>query len=146
MKTFMGFMMSFVLMFGGFSGDKAPLGNNQMPVVGEIVAPMVPYVADYSGHFSAQVGESWQHRFQANKALKDNGAVFFIKLTEITAGGQYKVIVVGSKGYGFESNEYSGNASFTIKGINVDEDVIVYVINTSAKTVSGKVQISRCAI
>ena len=138
--------MSFVLMFGGFSGDKAPLGNNQMPVVGEIVAPMVPYVADYSGHFSAQVGESWQHRFQANKALKDNGAVFFIKLTEITAGGQYKVIVVGSKGYGFESNEYSGNASFTIKGINVDEDVIVYVINTSAKTVSGKVQISRCAI
>ena len=146
MKTFMGVMMSFVLMFGGFSGDKAPLGNNQMPVVGEIVAPMVPYVADYSGHFSAQVGESWQHRFQANKALKDNGAVFFIKLTEITAGGQYKVIVVGSKGYGFESNEYSGNASFTIKGINVDEDVIVYVINTSAKTVSGKVQISRCAI
>lgn len=68
--------MSFVLMFGGFSGDKAPLGNNQMPVVGEIVAPMVSYVADYSGHFSAQVGESWQHRFQANKALKDNGAVF----------------------------------------------------------------------
>lgn len=146
MKTFMGFMMSFVLMFGGVSGDKAPLESNQMPVVGEIVTPMVPYVADYSGHFSAQVGESWQHRFQANKALKDNGAVFFIKLTEITAGGQYKVIVVGSKGYGFESNEYFGNASFTIKGINVDEDVIVYVINTSAKTVSGKVQISRCAI
>lgn len=138
--------MSFVLMFGGVSGDKAPLESNQMPVVGEIVTPMVPYVADYSGHFSAQVGESWQHRFQANKALKDNGAVFFIKLTEITAGGQYKVIVVGSKGYGFESNEYFGNASFTIKGINVDEDVIVYVINTSAKTVSGKVQISRCAI
>ena len=138
--------MSFVLMFGGFSGDKAPLENNQMPIAFDRVSPIVPYVADYSGHFSVQVGESWQHCFQANKALKDNGAVFFIKLTEITAGGQYKVIVVGSKGYGFESNEYFGNASFTIKGINVDEDVIVYVINTSAKTVSGKVQISRCSI
>lgn len=146
MKTFMGVMMSFVLMFGGVSGDKVPLENNQMPIAFDRVSPIVPYVADYSGHFSVQVGESWQHRFQANKALKDNGAVFFIKLTEITAGGQYKVIVVGSKGYGFESNEYFGNASFTIKGINVDEDVIVYVINTSAKTVSGKVQISRCAI
>ena len=138
--------MSFVLMFGALNGDKAPLENNKIPVAVDTVAPMVPYAADYSGHFSAQVGESWQHRFQANKALKDNGAVFFIKLTEITAGGQYKVIVVGSKGYGFESNEYFGNASFTIKGINVDEDVMVYVINTSAKTVSGKVQISRCAI
>ena len=146
MKTFMGFMMSFVLMFGGVSGDKAPLENNQMPIAFDRVSPIVPYVADYSGHFSVQVGESWQHRFQSNKALKDNGAVFFIKLTEITGGGQYKVIVVGSKGYGFESNEYFGNASFTIKGINVDEDVIVYVINTSAKMVSGKVQISRCAI
>lgn len=146
MKTFMGVMMSFVLMFGGFSGDKAPLGNNQMPVAGEIVSPIVPYIADYSGHFSAQVGDSWQHRFQANKALKDNGAVLFIKLTEVTGGGQYKVIVVGSKGYGFESNEYSGNASFTIKGINGDEDIIVYIMNTSAKTVSGKVQISRCSI
>ena len=84
--------MSFVLMFGGFSGDKAPLESNQMPVAVDTVAPMVPYVADYSGHFSVQVGESWQHRFQANKALKDNGAVFFIKLTEVTGGGQYKVI------------------------------------------------------
>lgn len=98
------------------------------------------------GHFSVQVGESWQHRFQANKALKDNGAVLFIKLTEVTGGGQYKVIVVGSKGYGFESNEYFGNASFTIKGINSDEDIIVYIINASAKMVSGKVQISRCSI
>lgn len=138
--------MSFVLMFGGFSGDKAPLGNNQMTVAGEIVSPIVPYVADYSGHFSAQVGDSQQHRFQANKALKDNGAVLFIKLTEITGGGKYKVMIVGSKGYGFESNEYSGNASFTIKGINGDEDIIVYVMNTSAKTVSGRVQISRCSI
>ena len=146
MKTFMGFMMSFVLMFGALNGDKAPLENNQIPVAVDTVAPMVPYVADYSGHFSVQVGESWQHRFQANKALKDNGAVLFIKLTEVTGGGQYKVIVVGSKGYGFESNEYSGNASFTIKGINGDEDIIVYIMNTSAKTVSGKVQISRCSI
>ena len=146
MKTFMGVMMSFVLMFGGVSGDKAPLESNQMPIAFDRVSPIVPYVADYSGHFSVQVGESWQHRFQANKALKDNSAVFFVKLTEVTGGGRYKVIVVGSKGYGFESNEYFGNASFTIKGINVDEDVIVYVINTSAKTVSGKVQISRCAI
>lgn len=72
--------MSFVLMFGGFSGDKAPLENNQMPVAGEIVSPIVPYVADCLGHFSVQVGESWQHRFQANKALKDNGAVFFYKI------------------------------------------------------------------
>lgn len=146
MKTFMGFMMSFVLMFGGFSGDKAPLENNQMTVAGEIVSPIVPYIADCLGHFSVQVGESWQHRFQANKALKDNGAVLFIKLTEVTGGGQYKVIVVGSKGYGFESNEYSGNASFTIKGINGDEDIIVYIMNTSAKTVSGKGQISSCSI
>ena len=146
MKTFMGFMMSFVLMFGALNGDKAPLENNQIPVAVDTVAPMVPYVADYSGHFSVQVGESWQHRFQANKALKDNGAVLFIKLTEVTGGGQYKVIVVGSKGYGFESNEYSGNASFTIKGINGDEDIIVYIMNTSAKTVSGRVQISRCSI
>lgn len=38
--------MSFVLMFGGVSGDKAPLGNNQMPVAGEIVSPIVSYVAD----------------------------------------------------------------------------------------------------
>lgn len=52
MKTFMGVMMSFVLMFGGFSGDKAPLESNQMPVAVDTVAPMVPYVADYSGHFS----------------------------------------------------------------------------------------------
>ena len=146
MKTFMGVMMSFVLMFGGFSGDKAPLENNQMPVAVDTVAPIVPYVADCLGYFSVQVGESWQHRFQANKALKDNGAVLFIKLTEVTGDGQYKVIVVGSKGYGFESNEYSGNASFTIKDINGDEDIIVYIMNTSAKTVSGKVQISRCAI
>lgn len=146
MKTFMGFMMSFVLMFGGFSGDKAPLENNQIPVAFDRVSPIVPYVADCLGHFSVQVGESWQHRFQANKALKDNGAVLFIKLTEVTGGGQYKVIVVGSKGYGFESNEYSCNASFTIEGINGDEDIIVYIMNTSAKTVSGKVQISRCSI
>ena len=146
MKTFMGVMMSFVLMFGGFSGDKAPLENNQMPVAFDRVSPIVPYVADCLGHFSVQVGESWQHRFQANKALKDNGAVFCIKLTEITGGGKYKVMIVGSKGYGFESNEYSGNASFTIKGINGDEDIIVYIMNTSAKTVSGKVQISRCSI
>ncbi len=138
--------MSFVLMFGGFSGDKAPLENNQIPVAVDTVAPMVPYVADYSGHFSAQVGDSWQYRFQANKALKDNGVVFCIKLTGVTGGGQYKVIVVGSKGYGFESNEYSGNASFMIKGINGDEDIIVYIMNTSAKAVSGKVQISRCSI
>ena len=138
--------MSFVLMFGALNGDKAPLENNQIPVAVDTVAPMVPYVADYSGHFSAQVGDSWQHRFQANKALKDNGAVLFIKLTEITGGGKYKVMIVGSKGYGFESNEYSGNASFTIKGINGDEDIIVYVMNTSAKTVSGRVQIFSCSI
>ena len=146
MKTFMGVMMSFVLMFGALNGDKAPLENNQIPVAVDTVAPMVPYVADYSGHFSAQVGDSWQHRFQANKALKDNGAVFCIKLTEITGGGKYKVMIVGSKGYSFESNEYSGNASFTIKGINGDEDIIVYVMNTSAKTVSGRVQIFSCSI
>jgi hypothetical protein len=90
---------------------------------------------------SLAVGKSCSDSFKMNNWINEDHDAFKVKVSGVTSG-KYKVIIKGSDGYSYESSEYSSDQTFTTTKAKTGVTYTVTIVNTSASTLKGKVNIT----
>lgn len=121
-------------------GESGNTITESAPVVVE-KNEIAPLGVDNTATLSLAVGKSWSDSFKMNNWINEDHDAFKVKVSGVTSG-KYKVIIKGSDGYSYESSEYSSDQTFTTTKAKTGVTYTVTIVNTSASTLKGKVNIT----
>lgn len=79
--------------------------------------------------------------FEVNPTNNEKQNTFEIKVSNVN-NGMFKVIIVGSNGYTYESDELTSDTTIPMTDIELDATYEIYVISTSATPFSANVNIT----
>jgi|GEM_PF-4191317 len=103
---------------------------------------ITPLGVDNTASLDLAVGKSWSDSFKMNNWINTDHNAFNVKVSNVTGGGTYKVIITGTNGYSYESSDQSSGNTWTISNAKVDVTYKVTIVNTSSKTVKATVNIT----
>lgn len=138
MKKILALIMSLVLCLGMVTSVNAA---TMKTTVESNSVEMDSRAVSLSTTFSVSTGSSWSKSFTTNKILAEDHNAFKVVISDFS-GGSYKYIIKGSNGYEYTSSEKTTGATFTTTNANSGVTYTIYIVNTSAKTISGSVKVS----